>query len=239
MRLKFPDAFKIHSKVEYMNRRMHCRHIVYHSVSIKFIFHSLDREQQQEPINRSQLAHPQARLVGGKVTTETVVELELDQTGYVVCQKPSSYVFEDVGEDVVEIVVGIDVEFDILHIVDIDVEDGAAAEVYSTVGGGVMVMVCCLAAVTVTVAAAGVTVTTKISVVSWAVTVAVDVSISVPAGTISVETIVNVVWGAGVCVVISITVVVAPGDPPAVGDGAPPSTGTTEYDALGISNGFS
>jgi hypothetical protein len=142
-----------------------------------------------------------------------------------------------VGEDIAGIVVEIDVEFNILHIVDAVVEDAAAAEVYSMVVGGVMVMVCCPAAVTVTVAAAGATVTTKISVVSWAVTVAVDVSISVPAGTISVETIVNVVWGAGVCVMISITVVVAPGDPPAVGDGAPPSTWTTEYEALGISNG--
>jgi hypothetical protein len=142
-----------------------------------------------------------------------------------------------VGEDIAGIVVEIDVEFNILHIVDAVVEDAAVAEVYSMVVGGVMVMVCCPAAVTVTVAAAGTTVTTKISVVSWAVTVAVDVSISVPASTISVETIVNVVWGAGVCVMISITVVVAPGDPPAVGDGAPPSTGTTEYEALGISNG--
>ena len=73
--------------------------------------------------------------------------------------------------------------------------------------------------------------------VSWAVTVAVDVSVSVPAGTISVETIVNVVWGTRDCVMISMTVVVESGDAPAVGDGAPPSTGTTEYDALGISNG--
>jgi hypothetical protein len=144
-----------------------------------------------------------------------------------------------VGEDIAGIVVEIDVEFNILHIVDAVVEDASAAEVYSMVVGGVMVMVCCPAAVTVTVAAAGATVTTKISVVSWAVTVAVDVSISVPASTISVETIVNVVWGAGVCVVILITVVVAPGDPPAVGDEAPPSTGTTEYEALGISNGSS
>jgi hypothetical protein len=183
------------------------------------------------------LVHLQARLaVGDEATTETDVELELDQTGYVVCQKPSSYVFEDVGEDVATIVVEMDVEFT-LHIVKVIVEDGAADEVYSIVVGGMMVMVCCPAAVTVTVAAAGVTVTTTISVVSWVVTVAVDVSVSVPAGTISVETIVNVVWGAGVCVMISMTVVVAPGDPPAVGDGVPPSTGTTEYDALGISNG--
>lgn len=36
---------------------------------------------------------------------------------------------------------------------------------------------------------------------------------------------------------LSMTVMVEPGDPPAVEDGAPPSTGTTEYDALGISNG--
>jgi len=170
---------------------------------------------------------------------ETVVELELDQTGYVVCQRPSSYVFEGVGEDVAGIVVEMDVEFNILHMVDAVVEDGAAAEVYSMVVGGMTVMVCCPAAVTVTVATAVVTVTMTISVVFWAVTVAVNVRVSVPAGTISVETIVNVVCGAGVCVMISITVVVVPGDPPAVGDGAPPSTGTTEYDALGISNGSS
>jgi hypothetical protein len=142
-----------------------------------------------------------------------------------------------VGEEVAGIVAEMDVEFKVVHIDDAVVE-GAAAEVYSMVVGGMTVMVCCPAAVTVTVAVVGVTVTTKISVVSWAVIVAVDVSVSVPAGTISVETIVIVVWGAGVCVMISITVVVAPDDPPAVGDGAPPSTGTTEYDALGISNSF-
>jgi hypothetical protein len=73
-------------------------------------------------------------------------------------------------------------------------------------------------------------------VASWAVTVVVDVSVSVPAGTISVETTVNVVCSNDDCVLTSMTVVVEPGDPPSDGEGAPPSTGTTEYDALGISN---
>lgn len=148
-----------------------------------------------------------------------------------------SYVVEDIGEDVAVIVVEMDVEFDILDEIEAVVENEAAAEVDSIVVGGTTVMVCCPAAVTVTVAAAGVTVSTEVWVVSCAVTVAVVVSVAVPAATISVETTVNIVWGAAVCVMISMTVVVSPGDAPAVGDGAPPSTGTTEYDSLGISNG--
>jgi len=157
-------------------------------------------------------------VVGNGVRAETVAELELDHTGYVVCHNPSSYV-EDTGEDAAVMVVEVYVEFGRLFRVEAVTEDVAGAEAYS-----VAVTVCCTAAVTVTVAAAG-------------VTVAVDVSVSVPAGTISVEIIVNVVWSIGVCVVISMTVVVETDDAPAVGEGAPPSTGTTEYDTLGISNG--
>ncbi len=204
-----------------MNHITHCRQIIYHSFTILLFPFST-----------------QARVVvGDGVRLETVAELELDHTGYVVCQSPLSYDFEDMGEEVAVIVVDMDVQFDVLVKVEIVIEDVAAAEAFSVAAGDVTVTVFCSAALTVTVVAAGVIVTKKISVESGAVIVAVDVSVSVPAGTISVEIIVNVVWGASDCVVTSMTVMVAATDPPAVGDGAPPSTGTTEYDALGISNG--
>jgi hypothetical protein len=221
--------FKIHSEVQYKNRIMQCRNIICYSFPSTHSHFAC-----KDPRARVQL-HTRV-VVGNRVRAETVAELELDHTGYVVCHNPSSYV-EDTGEDAAVIVVEVYVEFARSVRVEAVTEDAAVVEAYSVAVGEVTVTVCCPAAVTVTVAAAGVTVTTSSSVVSCAVTVAVDVRVSVPAGTISVETIVNVVWSIGVCVMISMTVVVETGDAPAVGEGAPPSTGTTEYDALGISNG--
>lgn len=168
---------------------------------------------------------------GSSFDAEVVAELELDHTGYVVCQKPSSYVVEEALQGAAVAEVEMYMESDVMN----GVED--VIEANSIVVVGRMVMVCCPAAVTVTVAAAGVTVTTEISIVSCPVTIAVEVIVAVPAGTISVETTVIVVCGASGCVTVSITVVIAPGDPPAVAAGDPPSTGTTEYDALGVSNG--
>jgi hypothetical protein len=87
----------------------------------------------------------QAKLfVGDKVIPDAVAELELDHTGYVVCQNPSSYVVEDTGEDVEVIVVEVEVQFDVPGNVEYAVEVAAAAELYAVAMGD--------EAVTVTVA---------------------------------------------------------------------------------------
>ncbi len=92
--------------------------------------------------------------------------------------------------------------------------------------------VCCPTAVMVIVAGG-------VTVVSCSMTVAVEIMVSVATDAMSVETIVTVAGGPAdaVCVTVCRTVVMAPIGPPGVGAEAPPSTGTTEYDALGISNG--
>lgn len=114
--------------------------------------------------------------------------LELDHTGYVVCQKPSSYVFEDFGGLVVVVVFDMDM---ILGVQDVEVAamDVTTAEVNPVAAVGMIVTVYCPAAVTVTVATAGGNVVTEVSVVPCPVTVIV----LVPIGTVSVDTTISVV----------------------------------------------
>jgi hypothetical protein len=99
-------------------------------------------------------------VVGRNFEAETVAELELDHVGYVVCHNPSLYVVEDVIEGIAVVVVETDVESGMMD------EINMVADVNSIVVVGMMVIVFCPPAVTVTVAAAGVIITTDISVVS-------------------------------------------------------------------------
>lgn len=96
-----------------------------------------------------------------------------------------------------------------------------------------ILVVCCPTVVMVIVAGG------RVTVVACSITVVVEIKVSVATGTKFVKTIVTVVGGPAdaVCVIVCRTVVVAPIDPPGVGAATPPSTGTTEYDALGSSNG--
>jgi hypothetical protein len=146
-----PDVFKNTFKVQYKNHNKYCRNITHYSDSS---FHSHIVSQ----ISGGSVAF-HARVVVGKGVKEAVAELEFDHTGYVVCQRPSSYV-DDIGEDVAVIVVEADVEFDGLAKVRAVTDEVATAEAYSVVVGEMTVTVCCPAAVIVTVAAAGVIVTT-------------------------------------------------------------------------------
>lgn len=99
-------------------------------------------------------------VVGNGVRLETVVELELDHNGYVVCQIPSSYLVEDTEEGEEVMVFEVDVEFEGLVKVEVRTEGVAIAEACSVVIGEVMVIVCFSDAVMVTVATAGVMVIT-------------------------------------------------------------------------------
>ena len=104
---------------------------------------------------------------------------------------------------------------------------------------GLLIIVVWSIAVTVTVTGFGVMVVKDVWTASASVTVENMVRVSVPAAILSVGVIVNVAVGAGFMVdmMVSVTVTVI-NEFPAVPVGAPPSTGTTEYDALGFRGGW-